>query len=113
MSGSAIEWSPPRTIGIAPAATTSPTVRSIASCVAAPALERVDHAAQSYDRSVARNSEEILSDAPPPAADARLAYGAEPKQFGDLRLPEGDSLWPLAVVVHGGSWKAMYNLIHT
>ena len=62
---------------------------------------------------MARNSEEILSDAPPPAADARLAYGAEPKQFGDLRLPEGDSLWPLAVVVHGGSWKAMYNLIHT
>ena len=62
---------------------------------------------------MARNSEEILSDAPPRAADARLAYGAEPKQFGDLRLPEGDSLWPLAVVVHGGSWKAMYNLIHT
>ena len=26
MSGSAIEWSPPRTIGMAPAATTSPTV---------------------------------------------------------------------------------------
>jgi hypothetical protein len=35
MSGSAIEWSPPRTIGIAPAATTSPTVRSIAACVRA------------------------------------------------------------------------------
>ena len=29
-SGSAIEWSPPRTIGIAPAATTWPTMRSIA-----------------------------------------------------------------------------------
>jgi hypothetical protein len=35
MSGSAIEWSPPRTIGIALAATTSPTVRSIAACVRA------------------------------------------------------------------------------
>ena len=33
MSGSAIEWSPPSTTGIAPAATTSPTVRSIAACV--------------------------------------------------------------------------------
>jgi acetyl esterase/lipase len=62
---------------------------------------------------MARNSEEILFDSPPPAADARLAYGPEPKQFGDLRLPGVDRLWPLAVVVHGGSWKATYNLIHT
>jgi acetyl esterase/lipase len=60
-----------------------------------------------------RNSEEILFDPPPPAADARLAYGPEPKQFGDLRLPGVDRLWPLAVVVHGGAWKATYNLIHT
>src|SRR5439155_3123567 len=62
---------------------------------------------------MARNSEEILFDPPPPAADARLAYGPEPKQFGDLRLPGVDRLWPLAVVVHGGAWKATYNLIHT
>ena len=32
MSGSAIEWSPPRTIGIAPASSTCATVRSIAAC---------------------------------------------------------------------------------
>ena len=62
---------------------------------------------------MARNSEEILTDRPPRAADARLAYGSEPKQFGDLRLPDVDRLSPLAVVVHGGAWKAMYNLIHT
>ena len=62
---------------------------------------------------MARNSEEILTDRPPRAADARLAYGSEPKQFGDLRLPDVDRLWPLAVVVHGGAWKAMYNLMHT
>jgi acetyl esterase/lipase len=61
---------------------------------------------------VARNSEDILVDAPAPAADARYAYGSEPKQFADLRLPDGDGLWPLAVVIHGGSWKALYNLIH-
>jgi acetyl esterase/lipase len=61
---------------------------------------------------VARNSEDILTDPPPPAADARLAYGSEPKQFGDLRLPAVDGLPPLAVVVHGGAWKAIYNLIH-
>src|SRR5881296_647844 len=28
-------------------------------------------------------------------------------------LPGVDRLWPLAVVVHGGAWKATYNLIHT
>ena len=61
---------------------------------------------------MARDSADILFDPPPPAADARLAYGPEPKQFGDLRLPGVDRLWPLAVVVHGGAWKATYNLIH-
>jgi acetyl esterase/lipase len=59
-----------------------------------------------------RNSEEILTDPPPPPADARLAYGPEPLQFGDLRLPACESP-PLAVVIHGGYWKAIYNLIHT
>jgi acetyl esterase/lipase len=59
-----------------------------------------------------RNSADIVFDPPPAAADARLAYGPEPKQFGDLRLPGVDRLWPLAVVVHGGAWKATYNLIH-
>ncbi len=61
---------------------------------------------------MARDSADILFDPPPPAADARLAYGPEAKQFGDLRLPGVDRLWPLAVVVHGGAWKATYNLIH-
>jgi dipeptidyl aminopeptidase/acylaminoacyl peptidase len=60
-----------------------------------------------------RESEEILTDPPPPAADKRLAYGPRPKQFGDLRLPAVDRLLPLAVVIHGGAWKAIYNLIHT
>jgi acetyl esterase/lipase len=61
----------------------------------------------------ARDSADVLFDPPPPAADARLAYGPEPKQFGDLRLPAVDQLLPLAVVMHGGAWKATYNLIHT
>jgi pimeloyl-ACP methyl ester carboxylesterase len=60
-----------------------------------------------------RDSEQILEDPPPPAAEARLAYGQEPLQFGDLRLPPGAGPHPVAVVVHGGSWKAMHNLIHT
>jgi acetyl esterase/lipase len=60
-----------------------------------------------------RNSHDVLTDPPPPAADARIAYGPEPLQFGDLRLPAGAGPHPLLVVVHGGYWKAIWNLIHT
>jgi acetyl esterase/lipase len=58
-----------------------------------------------------RTSRDILDEPPPPAADARLPYGPEPKQFGDLRLPGVDRLFALAVVIHGGAWEAQYNLI--
>jgi acetyl esterase/lipase len=60
-----------------------------------------------------RDSSDILSDPPPRAADARLAYGPEPLQVGDLRVPPGAGPFPLAVVLHGGYWQATYNLIHT
>ncbi len=60
-----------------------------------------------------RDSEDILTDPPPPPADARIAYGPEPLQFGDLRVPHGEGPFPLAVVLHGGYWQATYNLIHT
>jgi acetyl esterase/lipase len=61
---------------------------------------------------VPRNSEDVLWDPPPRAADQRLAYGPEPKQFGDLRILDGAAQSPLVIVVHGGFWKAQYNLIH-
>jgi acetyl esterase/lipase len=60
----------------------------------------------------ARDSSAILTEPPVPPGDARLVYGSEPKQFGDLRLPDGDGPHPLAVVLHGGAWRATYNLIH-
>src|ERR1051326_5650572 len=60
-------------------------------------------------RAMRRQAVDILTDPPPPAADERLTYGREPLQFGDLRRADGDAL---AVVIHGGSWKATYNLIH-
>ncbi len=59
-----------------------------------------------------RDSSAILSEFPPPAADARIAYGDEPLQFGDLRLPGGDGPHPLLLVIHGGYWKATTNLTH-
>jgi acetyl esterase/lipase len=60
-----------------------------------------------------RDSHDILTDTPPAAADARIAYGPEPLQFGDLRVPRGEGPFPLALVLHGGYWQATYNLIHT
>jgi acetyl esterase/lipase len=56
-----------------------------------------------------RVAADILTDPPPPGADARLAYGREALQFGDLRRAKGDAL---AIVLHGGSWRATYNLTH-
>lgn len=56
-----------------------------------------------------RNAADVLTDPPPPPADERIAYGRGPLQFGDLRAADANGL---AVVLHGGSWKATYNLIH-
>jgi acetyl esterase/lipase len=59
-----------------------------------------------------RISADILTEPPPAAADVRLVYGPEPLQFGDLRLPSGGGSHPLVVMIHGGYWQAIYNLIH-
>ena len=64
---------------------------------------------EAYPCAVTRNAADILTDPPPEPADARLAYGPGALQFGDLRRAEGDGL---AVVVHGGAWKAAYDLAH-
>src|SRR5579872_5238899 len=57
------------------------------------------------------NSEHILTDTPPPA-DSRLRYGSDEYQFGDLRLPKGPGPFPAAMFVHGGFWRARYDLTH-
>jgi acetyl esterase/lipase len=64
---------------------------------------------KAYRCAVARDPHDILTDPPPPAADERIAYGAEPLQFADVRNADADAL---AIVLHGGSWKATYNLTH-
>lgn len=61
-------------------------------------------------------SDDILT-IPPPPADARIAYGADPNQFLDLRLPpsklqEKRGPYPLLINIHGGYWRAKYNLDH-
>src|SRR5260221_265652 len=51
---------------------------------------------------------------PFPKADRRIAYGKDPLQFGDLRLPGGKGPfrrpYPVAIVIHGGCWLAEYDL---
>jgi acetyl esterase/lipase len=47
-----------------------------------------------------------------PAADVRIPYGGDPNQFADLRVPSGTGPHPLAINIHGGFWKAAYNLEH-
>src|SRR5215468_11018924 len=57
-------------------------------------------------------SDDILSRQPPPA-DRRLSYGSDPNQFIDLRLPAGERKpTPLVINIHGGFWRAKYNLDH-
>ncbi|MCA1647530.1 MAG: alpha/beta hydrolase [Chloroflexi bacterium] len=41
---------------------------------------------------------------------ARQAYGADPEQFGDLRLPSGSGPHPAIVYVHGGGYRAQVTL---
>jgi acetyl esterase/lipase len=49
---------------------------------------------------------------PSPPPDHRFAYGPDPNQFGELRLPKTRGPHPVAVVIHGGCWRAEYDLNH-
>lgn len=51
-----------------------------------------------------------IFDTPAPSPTVRLAYGPEEHQFGDLRLPAGDGLFPVIIVIHGGFWRARFDL---
>ena len=54
------------------------------------------------------NSREYMGIAP--AAGIRIPYGDAPEQFGDLRVPPGPGPYPVVIVVHGGWWRAIFNL---
>ena len=46
-------------------------------------------------------------------ADKQIRYGKEPSQFFDLFLPKTDHLQGAAMMIHGGFWRAKYDLLHT
>lgn len=55
--------------------------------------------------------QDILSQKPLDA-DLKLAYGADPNQFIDVRLPSGKPPYPLVFFIHGGYWRARYDLTY-
>ncbi|MBW3560741.1 MAG: alpha/beta hydrolase [Proteobacteria bacterium] len=47
-----------------------------------------------------------LLERPRAQATARIAYGPDPLQFGELWAPEGRGPHPVVVLIHGGCWRA-------
>src|SRR5581483_925361 len=56
-------------------------------------------------------AQSILEIAPAPPG-ARIAYGPGEFQFGELRIPQGRGPHPVLIVIHGGYWRARYDLAH-
>ena len=54
---------------------------------------------------------DILS-RPQPPPDAREAYGPDPNQFLEVRLPNRKGMHPVLLNLHGGFWRAKYDLAH-
>jgi acetyl esterase/lipase len=53
----------------------------------------------------------VLDLAPRPA-DLRLRYGDQPSQLVDLYRPPGEGPFPVVILVHGGYYRAAYDLGH-
>src|ERR1700676_3109812 len=60
-------------------------------------------------RGIMTSADDILSLAQP-KADLRVAYGGDQNQFIDLRLPKGKGPHALVITIHGGFWRAKYDL---
>ena len=60
---------------------------------------------------VLMTSDDLLS-FPSPQPDARIQYGEDALQYGELRLPTGPGPHPVVVLIHGGCWLAEYDITH-
>ena len=57
------------------------------------------------------SSEDILSK-PQPVPDERVSYGADAQQFIEVRIPRAAGLHAGLINLHGGYWRAKYDLAH-
>jgi acetyl esterase/lipase len=57
------------------------------------------------------SAEDILTK-PQPPPDERVAYGADPNQVFEVRLPRAKPPHPVLLNIHGGFWRAKYDLTH-
>jgi acetyl esterase/lipase len=44
-------------------------------------------------------------------ANYRFSYGTDANQFGELRVPSGAGPYPVAILIHGGCFKAEYGTL--
>ena len=47
-----------------------------------------------------------------PHAPARIEYGPDAQNYGILRVPRASGFHPVVVVIHGGFWRAFYDLTY-
>jgi acetyl esterase/lipase len=57
------------------------------------------------------STEDILT-RPQPSPDERVAYGGDPNQFIEVRLPRAKVPHAAVLNIHGGFWRARYDLTH-
>ena len=53
-----------------------------------------------------------ILDKPQPPPDLRVAYGTDPNQFVEVRLPRAAGPHAVLINIHGGYWRAKYDLTH-
>ena len=56
--------------------------------------------------------DESILNKKPPGADRRVTYGSDPNQFVDIRMPAGKGPHPVVFFIHGGYWRAKYDLTY-
>ena len=78
-------------------------ILSAAACATKQSLPR-DSAATGGSLMTPQDLQSIPSRPP----DQRVAYGEDSSQYGELRIPTGSGPHPVAVLIHGGCFKAAY-----
>ena len=53
-----------------------------------------------------------ILDIPPAPHGEKIVYGPGEFQFGELRMPAGRGPHPVLIAIHGGYWRARYDLAH-